>query len=294
MIAISHTDFIKYGCPNCGCDYAASGNFSGGGATTGTCGECNTTFVVLAEDTRVSPIGFSTGKQDKNGMTIFEYPKLQKHPRNGIPKHKYAAPDIRPEYGEYWKSRGIGYDLSGFVKSKAAGERLLEMVKEVLEKEEPASWLDWRPNEPKWIQFKFQKSEFDLDKLDKMSEENNGILTKEILKECSLVKKETKRKYFTYDRENTKWRLIYCDCHEERNETVEEIAKAIVSHYYIGRFKKEEYERLNKEDIKNDEKLVILRNGSEDSIWQIGSNEKDMEGFTIPHTYKVRKIGEII
>lgn len=32
----------------------------------------------------------------------------------------YAAPDSKPEVGEYWRS----YDLSGFVVSKLAGERL--------------------------------------------------------------------------------------------------------------------------------------------------------------------------
>lgn len=33
----------------------------------------------------------------------------------------YVAPDSKPEVGEYWRSRGIGYDLSGFVVSKLAG-----------------------------------------------------------------------------------------------------------------------------------------------------------------------------
>ena len=75
--------------------------------------------------------------------------------------------------------------MSGFVKSKQAGERLLEIVKEVLGKEEPASWLDWREYEPTWIQFKFQKEEFDLEKLEKMAI-NNRILNKEILIACKL------------------------------------------------------------------------------------------------------------
>ena len=58
--------------------------------------------------------------------------------------------------------------------------------KEALDKEEPASWLDWREYEPEWIQFKFQKNEFDLEKLEKMAIENGNILTKEILVECKL------------------------------------------------------------------------------------------------------------
>ena len=115
-----------------------------------------------------------------------EDPELQKHPRKGIPWHPYDFPDPRPEYGEYWSPRGIGYDLSGFVQSKKAGERLLEMVKEVLNKEKPDSWLDWRESEPKWIQFKFQKNEFDLEKLDRLVVENGRIITKEILLACKL------------------------------------------------------------------------------------------------------------
>ena len=97
---------------------------------------------------------------------------------------KYVAPDKRPKDGEYWKSRGVGYDLSGFVKSKLAGERLLRMVKLVLETDEPKSWLDYREHEPSWIQFKFQKEEFDLDKLNTLAKENNNIITIDILKQC--------------------------------------------------------------------------------------------------------------
>lgn len=96
----------------------------------------------------------------------------------------YVAPDSRPEDGEYWNSRGVGYDLSGFVKSKLAGERLLRMVKLVLETDEPESWLDYREHEPNWIQFKFQKEEFDLEKLDDLARKNNDILTLDILKQC--------------------------------------------------------------------------------------------------------------
>ena len=60
------------------------------------------------------------------------------------------------------------------------------MVKEVLGIDEPASWLDYREHEPEWIQFKFQSEEFDLEKLDKLSRKNDGIITKEILIECKI------------------------------------------------------------------------------------------------------------
>lgn len=186
MIAISYSDYLKYGCPLCGCDSAVGGNFSGHGTSDGTCRECGTNFVILADGQRKSGIGYGTGRKDSNGETIFEYPELQKHPRKGTPWHKWVQPDPRPEYGEYWNPRGIGYDLSGFVKSKQAGERLLAIVKEVLGKEEPASWLDWREYEPTWIQFKFQKEEFDLEKLENMAIENDRILNREIFMTCKL------------------------------------------------------------------------------------------------------------
>lgn len=98
----------------------------------------------------------------------------------------YVAPDERPEDGEYWTSRGIGYDLSGFVKSKQAGERLLRMVRLVLEKDETDSWLDYREKEPNWIQFKFKPSEFDINKLNELAKNNNDIITLDILKQCKL------------------------------------------------------------------------------------------------------------
>lgn len=79
---------------------------------------------------------------------------------------------------------GVGYDLSGFVKTKAAGERILAMVHEVLGTDKCETYLDYRPSEPTWIQFKFQSSEFDLEKLDKLSREADRVVTKEILKQC--------------------------------------------------------------------------------------------------------------
>lgn len=55
------------------------------------------------------------------------------HPRKGIPAWNWEPVDERPEKGEYWNSRGPGYpDVSGFMKTKAAGERILAMVHEVL------------------------------------------------------------------------------------------------------------------------------------------------------------------
>lgn len=99
----------------------------------------------------------------------------------------YTAPDSRPEVGEYWKSRGASnFDCSGFVVSKLAGERLLRLVKYVLENDKPESWLDFREREPNWIQFKFSAKEFNVNLLDELSREAGGIVTEEILRKCKL------------------------------------------------------------------------------------------------------------
>ena len=101
---------------------------------------------------------------------------------------KIVVPDVRPEGGgEYWESRGASVsDVSGFIKSKEAGQRLLRFVKYVLEKDEIETWLDYREREPEWIQFKFSAEEFDVNKLDELSRANNGILTEDIIKQCVL------------------------------------------------------------------------------------------------------------
>lgn len=185
MIAVNCKEEELYGCPNCGCDTWRRDGCFRGDQPGGTCRNCGLHYQILADGVKPE-VQFGTGRKDKNGKDIMEYATLIKHPRKGIPAWHWELPDVKPEDGEYWTSRGIGYDLSGFVKSKQAGERLLGMVKEVLGKDEPASWLDYREREPEWIQFKFQSSEFDLKKLDTMSKENKNILNMEILQKCKL------------------------------------------------------------------------------------------------------------
>lgn len=101
------------------------------------------------------------------------------------------VPDIRPDgEGEYWQSRGVGYpDISGFVKSKQAGERIDEMVSKVLGGPIHLTHLDYREYEPTWIQYKFHQDEFDLEKLNIMSKKNNGIITESIIRECALAER---------------------------------------------------------------------------------------------------------
>lgn len=98
----------------------------------------------------------------------------------------FEGEDKKPKVGEYWRSRGpSSFDVSGFVVSKEAGERLLQMVKNVLGKDKFETRLDWRKFEPNWIQFKFSTKEFDVNKLDELTKES-GIITEEILKICAI------------------------------------------------------------------------------------------------------------
>lgn len=185
MIAVNVNEGKLYGCPNCGCDTWTRDNCFMGNQPTGTCKSCGLHYQIMADGIEKSSVGFGTGRKDENGNDICEYPTLIIHPRKDIPAWHYEYPDSKPECGEYWSSRGIGYDLSGFVKSKQAGERLLKMVKEVLNNDKPTSWLDYREYEPEWIQFKFQKEEFDLRKLQELCKKDRTI-TLEILQECKL------------------------------------------------------------------------------------------------------------
>ena len=99
--------------------------------------------------------------------------------------------DERPPVGEYWKSRGAStFDVSGFITSKAAGLRLLRMVRYILDTDEPKTWLDYREYEPNWIQFKFSAKEFDVEKLDAYSCANGGVITEQILRDCVKTKED--------------------------------------------------------------------------------------------------------
>lgn len=125
--------------------------------------------------------GYSLGLGESGTLVC----TLQTSPREEL---RYIAPDSRPESGEYWRSRGIGGgECSGFVVSKAAGERLRRMVNLVLENDTPKSHLDYRESEPNWIQFKFNENEFNLSNLDVMALENGNIITLDMLYSCKIV-----------------------------------------------------------------------------------------------------------
>ena len=99
-------------------------------------------------------------------------------------------------------------------------------------------------------------------------------------------------KYITVDKEldDMRWSRIYCNL--DGKETTEDIAKAIITEYFIGKFNKEEHMNAGCPKIQNDENLFILRDSYGcRNIWQIGGKLSDITGFIIPHLYKVRKIG---
>lgn len=104
---------------------------------------------------------------------------------------RFDPKDERPAVGEYWKSRGAStFDVSGFITSKAAGLRLLRMVRYILDTDEPKTWLDYREHEPNWVQFKFSAEEFDVEKLDASSRANGGVITEQIIRDCVKTKED--------------------------------------------------------------------------------------------------------
>jgi hypothetical protein len=197
MLAITPVEYKNFGCPNCGCDngYDAISDFEIGFetyATSITCRHCRLHFAVntpnMDGSTRYSAHQENPAECGIMPKYVMEAPIRITHPRNGIQKWHWEPKDERPEgNGEYWASRGPGVpDVSGFVRSKYAGERILDIVHRVLGKTECKTWLDYRPFEPTWIQFKFHRDEFDINKLHTLSTENNGIITEEIIRNCKL------------------------------------------------------------------------------------------------------------
>lgn len=185
MLAITWKDFENHGCPNCGCDSVAGGRYSGPGIGFGKCRYCGLNFEVREDENTVPCVKIAAYPKNPSSLKsdyAFEYSTLIPHPRKEIAKWHWMPRDIRPEEGEYFSSRGVGCDLSGFVRTKYAGERIHEIVKKILSTETPKSRLDYRQSEPEWIQYKFSPEEFDLEKIDQFTKD--GIITEEILIKC--------------------------------------------------------------------------------------------------------------
>lgn len=183
VIAISFKSFELYGCPYCGYRSGYTPVF-GGGSTVFECGECRATSVLLADNLSVSSIGLCNTTTPGNPT---QYPKLQEHPRKGIASHGNADPKPK-NGGEFFRSRGIGLDqtpgcfvcggnetlhanISGFVNTKEAGERVVAMF-------DKGARLDFRLHEPDRIQVKIgacNNHRKNLEKLDELIKETTVI-----------------------------------------------------------------------------------------------------------------------
>jgi hypothetical protein len=160
LIAISGSDYHKYGCPSCNCIYGVPKSLDWSYITK--CKECGMNFEVIADG--YSDSGFRYGKDSIKAVFV-DHPNKKRF-------HYYIRPDIKPEVGEYFKPRGVGYDLAGFVESRLAGERIINMFKKILGNN-IKTWLDYRNHEPDWIQVKVQKEDrIDLEKLDSLTQDN--------------------------------------------------------------------------------------------------------------------------
>ena len=93
---------------------------------------------------------------------------------------------MKVKYGVSWNPRPIGYDLSGFVESIEDGEHLINLVKVVLRKNDIKTWLDYREYEPNWIQVKFQKEEFNLERLRELVMYNDNMITLAVLEQSKI------------------------------------------------------------------------------------------------------------
>lgn len=101
-------------------------------------------------------------------------------------------------------------------------------------------------------------------------------------------------KYVIFDKESYAWQMVYCNVHKQGGEELEDIAKALVSHQYCGKFSAETATCMNGGGIKNDTEIFIMNEDGAKYLWQLGSKVSDMEGFIVPHLYYVRKIGMIV
>lgn len=101
-------------------------------------------------------------------------------------------------------------------------------------------------------------------------------------------------KYVVFDKESYVWQMVYCNTNKQDGEEVENIAKAMVSYQYCGKFSSKSSICMNSGGIKNDSAIFIMSDNGVQYLWQLGSKVSDMEGFIVPHLYYVRKIGMIV
>lgn len=96
-------------------------------------------------------------------------------------------------------------------------------------------------------------------------------------------------KYMIYEKDQIGKAMIYCD--KNGNETAEDIAKAIITESFVGKFVAGEHIPVTT-PVKNDKNLFILKDqyGS-NRLWQVCEKVSDYTGTIVPHLYRVREIG---
>ena len=95
-------------------------------------------------------------------------------------------------------------------------------------------------------------------------------------------------------------RVVHCNCHENREETDEEIIKAISSDYLVCKFeddalncdKNDILSRVNYVDFNRTYITKHIDAGIR--VWEVCGRVTDMEDAVIPHAYYVRHIGSLI
>ena len=99
-------------------------------------------------------------------------------------------------------------------------------------------------------------------------------------------------KYLMFDKEQIVSDVIYCN--KNGNETPEDIAKAIITDFFIGEFIAKDHTALSK-PCKSDKDMFILRDiNGRDYIWQVCGKVSDCVDAIIPHLYRIRKVGIVV
>lgn len=238
MIEIRQSEFDLYGCPSCGCSHFSL-DWSSQVDKHGYCGECKEEFNIVRDeymDSIETKEAVSYKKIFESSMDLIEdnptlieeiksnlefiniyldpYNNCVPHPRKGTPKHKLVIKDVRPEdgIGEYCTPRPLGYDLACFVKSKEAGQRITDMINKINEESDEklfSCWLDYRKNEPLWIQVKINyKDKTRASILRSYIINNDNIITEDIVRKVLTLSDKECQEYLE-ERERQKTEKCY-------------------------------------------------------------------------------------
>ncbi len=187
-IAISQSDFNRFGCPKCG--YLIPEVFESWIPSTtmpSTCCECGAKFIILANGVNESSIGVK-----RYGETDFYYPQLSAHPRDGIPKH--GKPDNPPSNGEYFASalsiaildnNVSRVNIFGCISCIPAGVRIVNMFKDAGIKITRSQFINNYESLDIYADAIYE-SDFDL--LCLAIEDNGGVISKELIERNVTIK----------------------------------------------------------------------------------------------------------